>query len=340
MSTERIASTLSSLGYDELLDRIQADIRSSNALTNGSSDGLINSFDRHQSGKRSDGVGPLNLGTDGVQAINVAETYANHGIPMANKRRTTEQPQKLHVLVDLGDRYFGSTGVNSLMTLARMTTAMTTVAAIEAPSRLFISATGKEKDPLEIDDLNFGTFPLASMGDFDRLLEGEFVVPEEDEPSALATGIDHMAGSSINPRNDVCLVVSDLISGAKEKAKEGKSKKRKGELALPEFTFDWESGLSGLQTIMDDRLFVVRLTSPALTRLDYAGEYTDGSRVYQLDSADYLDAAADYAIRGTAKAKRITEILEMTRSLELSSTDKIPLVTLSDFMFGKPAGAF
>ncbi len=77
MAAESIttAADVNNLSTGQLIDRIEGELRASDAIARGSNGGLIDSLDLRREGTVNDSVGPYSSGTDRMQNLAVNATF-------------------------------------------------------------------------------------------------------------------------------------------------------------------------------------------------------------------------------------------------------------------------
>lgn len=308
------------LSAGDLVDNVEAQLKASNAIKGGQPSGLIHSLEHLRDGDISDGVGPYSPSSDKPRDYNVRASYANQQ-PMAWKHRGTLQPHTLHNLTETGDRFFGATGSHSLHGLSRLTLAMAGLAVENKSAKAKLTLVSEGYKSLEIDEAPFDT--MMALRSYDKYQSGSGKTKSRAS-SALAAGLSELADFGPRAKSDACIVVSDFVMGAQ--------RDDRGELVA----FDWQKPLQILADTLGDRLYVVRLTTPAQTGLPYAREYTRDGQSRRVDTGDYLAMAENYHRLGQAKADRISTALVRLRHVELATVDRAPIVTAGDFIFGQP----
>ncbi len=307
-----------------LLDLVDQKLRASNLLYSGHPNGLIGSLDWYRFAEDRDGLHPYSPSSDGVRDIDFPATYANEK-PMAKKHRGDKDPDTFHVIADHGDRYSGTTGGFTLNALARLSLGVSYVAAQSAGSQVRSVIVGeKGSQPVIFDEQPFVAY--EHLDGFDKGLDSASTQNGgKSGESSLSNALQEVIDSDkLHDNSDVSLVVSDFTQGA--------SYSKRNDIA----EFDWESNLRALHDSLGDRLFVIRLQTPAQIYPPRATSIlVNGERV-DLSSGDYAQLYERYSLLGAQKAQRISEVLKHIRHTILNSTDTSPLVTLTDFVFGTP----
>lgn len=321
------ASEIVNLDTGLLLDTIDARIQAGKYLEDGAADGLVRTLGYVPDRENFEAIGPYSPGRDRVQDLAVAATFAAQE-PKAYKGRGRRSPHKLHMLIEQADRYKGSTGQEGLGLdrLARFTLAMSATAAEHVRASTQAVMVSDSGEFVTVDETM--TDALDILGPFDKLTDQVSGQQSADEASksALAKGLDYLADEYDGPKSesDACLVVSDLVSGAE--------RDKKGELT----GFDWEEPLGVLKERLGDRLFVVRLTSPAQTQVPEVSDFALDGKPVTLDAGELWQQAEAYTRLGQEKADRIASILKRFRHLDLSSQTKTPFSDVAHFLFGTP----
>jgi hypothetical protein len=323
------ASEIVNLDTGLLLDEIDAKIRAGNYLEDGGADGLVRTLGYVPDRENFEAVGAYSPGRDRVQDLAVAATFAARE-PKAYKGRGRRSPHKLHILVEQADRYRGSTGQEGLGLdrLARFALAMSATAAerVKVGTQLVMVSDSDKITRVNEDVTN----ALDILSPFDKFtteaLSRQSTEGQQTATDMLNRGLGYMTDEYDGPKDesDACLVVSDFLSGAE--------RSRNGELK----GFDWEEPLALFKERLGDRLFIVRLTSPAQIQLPETSEFALKGRPITLDAGELWQQTEIYARLGQEKADRITGILKGFRCLDLSSQTKTPFSDVADFLFGTP----
>lgn len=312
-----------------LLDTIDTRIQAGKYLEDGDKDGLVRTLGYVPDRESFEAIGPYSPGRDRVQDLAVAATFAARE-PKAYKGHGHRSPHKLHVLTEHSERYKGSTGLRGmgLDRLARFTLAMSATAAEQVRSGVHsvIISDSNEMNVVE-EELTDALDVVVAHDKFVTNKSSARTVDVKTAKSALARGLEYLSDEDDGPRDDsdACLVISDFVSGAK--------RDNDGELLMG---FDWEEPLGALGERLDDRLFVVRLTSPAQTQVPQASEFTLDGKSVRMDAGELWQQAELYTRLGQEKADRIAGILKNFRHLSLSSDTKTPFSDVAHFLFGEP----
>ena len=314
------AESLGAIGSPgaSLLDDIEANLKASNMLHNGQPNGMIASLDRARYGY-PDGKDTFTPAVSHVRDLDVAATYANKK-PIAKRRVSDQAPDRLHVVAEYGDRYLGATGHHTLHELARISMGVVLVAADEAGSRVRGILTGESAAAVTMDDTDIESYEVIDRYDKVARDGGK----PKNGKSPLRFALEMTGAENLNPDSDVAVVVSDFVRGAQYG--------NDGELV----SFDWEDELEQLHDELKDRLYVVRLVTPAQIYLPETASIAIQGQRFDLSEADYLRFRKRYEAVGQQKAARIADVLHHIRHLDLNSWTKAPIIELTDFVFGEP----
>jgi hypothetical protein len=324
------ASDLVEASAGELLDAVYGKLQASNAISSGYDNGLISSLDYQRLGATPDAVGPYSPSTDGPRSLNIRATFASER-PMANKYIGTEKPGALHVIVEWDDRYDAATGDESLRGLSRLALAVTCLAAENVQVPLYTVYVRDGMAAPRVQEYS-PAYPVGALKDFDDFINKPLEQAPQGKQSTLVKGLNEVANNGLNDSSDVCVVISDFVSDAEFNVRADAKGKPKKHLD----GFGWESSLQELHSRLDDRLFSMRLITPAQTQLPYAHDFAIGGRGLGMDTDEYLQMSKLYERVATIKQNRLAAIFRNHRVLDLSSTDYKPFVSVADFVFGSP----
>ncbi len=309
----------------QLLHFLHGQLKASNVIDGGTTGGLIRSRDDSPEGIHPDGLTQYQPGQHHPELdLDICATLANR-MPLADTRRNLEEPRKLHIVADYGQRYEGATGVYPLRGLARLAVAMVCIYADKKNLQLRTIATSDDRPPLMIDRVP--TNAVWALSKYDEYtssaVDGQ---PNKNNESTLTNGLELLRASQqpLQPNADAVVVISDFVSGAHYD--------QDGQLT----GFDWQLPLERLQQRLGDRLFTVRLTTPAQSDLPYASAFAIDGEHMELDFGDYLQASEQYNQAAEEHEVCINGILSRQRHLNLSSQNARPFIELTDFVFGKP----
>lgn len=232
-------SEIANLGGPQLLDKLTEDVSALSPAESGTFRGAINSMDANRLGNDAIGMGHYQRGLD---KLDVSATLLS-GIPRAVARKGNVDIPKLHVYADLPERLRNGTGQLSLMQIGRFTVAVGLAIAEQARARVAVTAGANSGTELIYDD--FADGGSAAMNALDRLIDSQDSNTSLKTQSSLRSVLNDV--DDVMPGQSVALVVSDFMSGYDPDRS----------------SFDWESGMSDLNSMLDDRLMVVRLDSEA-----------------------------------------------------------------------------
>jgi hypothetical protein len=319
-------SSLDTVSPAVLVDFIDEKLSADNAIENPDTGGLVRSLRYGRTISSSvAAIERYSPGADEPSAFDGRASLINDE-PMARKYVGSDQPRHLRVLAEYNDRYFGSIGPAPLAGLARLSVAMSAVVAEKTGSQVRLSIAGDREKPFRQREEETTEPALITTRDYDKYAASPRAGVETLSRSLAQTLLDNLRGEESKDA-DAFIVVSDFLAGAK--------RDEKGKLT----GFDWHAPLRNLHTEVGDRLFVVRLTSPAQTQLPYSPHYAVEGTSLSMNLPGYFAAAAEYQQRGEEKAQRIADCLAPMRSLELSTMDAAPILKLRDFLLEQPAAS-
>ena len=328
MANERLSGdALNKLSAGQLLDRIHNKLVATNAIETGGPNGLIKSLEDQPGGKRVSGLTKYRAGLHRPSDMEVNATFRNQK-PLATETSDKQRPAKLHVVVEEGYRYSGSSGEYSLRALARLTVATSAIAADFTGSKMQAVFVADKMRPVVLNDQEDTLDDLETLRIYDKFVknvkQNSQIKSSKDSANALINGLNYLDPvEGLDTRSDAILVVSDFLMGA--------SRNKQGKVV----DFTWHSPLANLAEEMDDRLYVARLTTPAQSRMPLNAEYSHDGRLISFDTAEYMKMNSRYA-GSEQKAEKISEILSGMRVLELDSNVNSALLTVGDFVFGEP----
>ena len=322
------SSDLLFLDAANLLDRLDSHLEALHPISEGGRIGKVRSLEDVGGGRRDVGTTNYESGVHEPGDLDVHATYANDRA-LADQTRDSRRPSNLHVLVEYGHRYQGSTGEYSLGALARLTVASTILAAERDQIKAQAVFVADGVKPLVLEsgmDTSDSVWALSQYDQFRGRADDTKGRPRSaaDSANALRKGLDTLtADENFDPDNDVCFVASDFLMGA--------DRNSDGIVT----GFNWHPTLANLADEMGDRLYVARFTTPAQKQLPASYDLEIAGPGMHFDTDEYIAMYARYA-RAAQKGDKVTEILKGMRLLELSSTSETPDTLLGDFIFGEP----
>jgi hypothetical protein len=163
----------------------------------------------------------------------------------------------------------------------------------------------------------------SSLRRYDQYVNVSNLQGNDASDRTLAEGLDQIvkADEDLLTDSDAVLVISDFL--APNGLKDGNP------------SFEWRRPLLQLKQQLGDRLFAIKLTTPAQSNLPLAPAYVKNRKIHELDLGDYLKAAEMYSAAAAEKTVCLNGLLRGVRRLDFSSQSQRPLIELSDFIFGK-----
>jgi hypothetical protein len=303
----------------ELSTRMQAE----NALEDHRIGGLIESLGYVPNKQSTDAIGTYQPGADKPQDIDVAASIASDTV-QARKGRGHTGPNRLFVVTEFGHRYDGSTGAAPLHALARLSVAMAALATEKIGADMHSSVVPAGKRRAAEAGQNDSLWTLKR---YDKQVAAvrNNRMPVDAGKTALASGLQALErNDELRPNSDVVLVVSDFLDGVER----GQNGEIKG--------FTWENPLRGLHRALGDRLFAIRLNTPAQREMPASSHYSTPDGTFEMDESERASASERYARMATDKAGHIAQVLGRMRHMEFDSNSRRPTVELINFVFGEP----
>lgn len=325
MATERIQKTdFASIEPGLLLDWISMQFKASDPIENVGTRGRIKGSNDQSGGPRPAGLTKFRLGFHSNQDLDIRASFANKKA-LATERRALHKPRSLHMLAEYGDRYKGAVGRYSLAALTRLTVALCCEAALNFGSAAKMTFVADKNKPLHIDSIADKVDSLDILRSYDKYIQSSAKkIPKKakDSKNALAEGLKYLnPQDEVQTESDICIVMSDFLMGAK-RGKDGQV-----------IGFNWQAPLYDLAEKMDDRLYLMHLSTPSQLNFPNATTLLNEGRPMQLDLAEYLDMNQSYHEGATQKQERLRAILRGFNFMEVSTLSNRPVDEISNFLF-------
>ncbi len=300
------------------LDGIDQFLQANGYISQGEPFGHLPTTEYRRDGEDNAGRAPWKPGSDHVTNLDVATSLAS-GEPVAKKLTGGDHPEQLFIIAEKNERYLGATGNpnQTLLALSRLTIGLSARAADKAGGvvrPIFVTESNKhnvyDEEPKDTAEtmLTYDRLPVTSL---------------RGDASGLSKALTQIGEEELSPDKDACVVVSDFITGS--------LRTDNGEL----IGFDWEYPLREIHDSLKDRLYVVRLTTPAHTVPPVAQYFETPGGATEIDEVDYRKFVERYSSAGQEKADRISKVLQTIRHIELGSQEPRPLLVTANFIYGE-----
>ena len=286
-------------GYDALLnssgpaqlDYLNAELTAKTLLgTDASPYGLVSSLLHGRIGSMIDAVGPFVPGQDAPHNIDLVNTYASNGRPMARKVLANGSPARLHVALDMPKRLNSLTGNYNAGNISKFILSLCgRVAEVTASDILIYHNNGESAGLLYEGGANDIYYAFNQ-------LEGKAKRHLTDKAKPTLKELLKVVSSNTDAQNDAIFVVSDFLDEFNNKNK----------------TFGWEQSIKSGHSEYGDRMWATRITSPAQRQI------TPGiNDVISLDTLENMTRS--FADTAKVKNDRINSTLEPIRSLNVDT---------------------
>lgn len=233
------------------------------------------------------------------------------GQPMATKVQDDVGTKQLRIVADMPERLAYADGVTSLQSIGRYAVALSCGLADKARANASLLIGGRGEPELLFE--GHGSETALAVDLMDEWLETASTSQDQgvaiEEASPLASLL-MAAEEQIWPKTDKVILISDFMSGYNQEHE----------------SFDWEGEIDLLNGELKDRLFVVRLKSPAQHNLPLSMHKGLSRRAV---------VAADRSYRKVAQQKEraIQRALEYTRSADIEAAGSShPIADINDFL--------
>ncbi len=304
----------------EQLDYTLVQLDSESIIGQDSSDGagLIDSLLHQRTGSQVDGVGEYQPGRDAAHNIDIRASYAS-GRAMARKHIDTAAPDRLHIVLDQPERLGELTGNYSAHRLGMFITALSVRVAGAADTDIAVY-----HNDGNTAGLLFEGHPADAIEAFDQIEGKQKRRLEQACGRASIRNLLDLVNQDIDDRHDTALVISDFLDGYAENSQ----------------SFDWQHSLQATHAELSDRLWAVRLTSPAQTTLPPAV-----SSAMDFDTIQSINrqkaAATKQRQQAVGQALRPLENQEHNRLLNVDTFRRNnpahPVLRMSQFILGEVA---
>lgn len=280
-----------------IADELKTQLADHDFTGSGAGRGLIVSYRTGVHQVNFNGYGPYTPGVDAPQALDLVQTAAHDGRPMAAKYGQRRTVQGLHVVADVPARLDNLTGDFDPMGIVRFTLAAAYKAGLQgaAHSRIYMN------DGVD-NGLVYEGSPQDSdygMSRVERDVSNRFISVRTRKAGLI--GLLDMVKDEANPNEDAVLVVSDFQDtlGAEE---------------------GWDASFRQLADEMGSRLLAVCIDSPAQEQLPF------GVGPLSMDSVMAIAGQEDVVVAAAQEA----------RDKALNHTNHVRISTVRDADEGHP----
>lgn len=278
--------------------------------------GLMQSLRYGRAGDQVDAIGPFTPGVDAPYRIDIVSSYASEQT-MAKKVLTEASPAMVHIGLDYPKRHENFTGDYRPQDIGNFTTALCARIAYVGEADLAIHHNDGEHTELIFEGSSSDIYDAFNQidGKIDRrALAGS-------KPGKLRGIIDSVLEHA-DSRNDAVLITSDFSDGYNQQTD----------------SYDWQQSFQQLHEELGDRLWAVRLTSPAQQRLPLRPNDSLSPRAVAAVHRDFADLAQQ---KEAALHRNLQPLKENdpSRLVEVDTfrrnNERHPAQTLSAFMLGQ-----
>lgn len=296
----------------QLFDSLMLELQAENPVGFSIGRGLLAYNELTVHGDGVEGIARFVPGVDPAHNLDIPRTLASQEGFFARRSVSGAQLPRLQVLADVPERLKYTTGRATLFDTARYATAMLFAVADNAKSPIEVVQTTEDRHARTYSGNSSDVYTALQV--LDRGIQTNVGYTAS---GGFTEGLEDVY-SGVNERDDVVVVVSDLLSGYEKGSNE----------------FSWVNVLKALQVSLGDRLYVLRLKSRAQTVMPFNPKNKKNLPISRLQEV------RDVGLQAVeARNHRLDEVLDRAGIrlgvVDAHSPDKTVMRQVADFILAE-----